>query len=128
MLAICAGAMHNTYIDSPTRANHMTEKHMEIAKTIQHQMNGLRMIGARNLIAGETGTGFGYLQFQYGAGLKAANKSTHCRVVLEPDDTYTVKFFKVRGTNCTEVSIHDTVYCDDLIRLFEKETTLYLTM
>lgn len=106
----------------------MTAKHMEIAKTIQRQMNGLRMIGARNLIAGETSAGFGYLQFQYGAGLKAANKSTHCRVVLEPDDTYTVKFFKVRGMNCTEVSIHETVYCDDLIRLFEKETSLYLTM
>ena len=106
----------------------MTTKHMEIAKTIQRQMNGLRMIGARTLIAGETGAGLGYLQFQYGAGLKAANKSTHCRVVLEPDDTYTVKFFKVRGMNCTEVSVHDTVYCDDLIRLFEKETSLYLKM
>jgi hypothetical protein len=106
----------------------MTATHMEIAKTIQQQMNGLRMIGARNLIAGETSNGLGYLQFQYGAGLKAANKSTHCRIVLEPNDTYTVKFFKVWGSKCTDISSHDDVYCDQLIGLFEQHTDLYLTM
>jgi len=106
----------------------MTANHMEIAKTIQRQMNGLRMIGARNLIAGETKHGLGYLQFQYGAGLKAANKSTHCRIVLEPNDTYTIKFFKVWGSKCTDISSHADVYCDQLSSLFEKHTALALTM
>jgi hypothetical protein len=57
--------------------------------------------------------------------MKTLNKSTHVKIILDPSDTYTVKFIRVHGTKITTVSEHSDIYCDMLVELFENETGLY---
>ena len=91
---------------------------MEIANIILSQLGGRQftsMTGAKDLVAIARG-----LQFKLPRGL-ARNSITAVRVVLEPSDTYTVKFFNVRGR---ELSSFDDTYCDQLRGLFEDVTGL----
>jgi hypothetical protein len=94
---------------------------IEIANIILEQIGGpkmAKMTGAKNFTAINNG-----LQFKLPSNF--ARDGINCvRVVLEPSDTYTVSFLKVRGTSYKEVSSFDETYCDQLRGLFEEVTGL----
>jgi hypothetical protein len=94
---------------------------MSIAKTILEQLGGNRfvaMTGAKNF--GDTGNG---LAFQVPASL-TKNRINAVKVVLDPSDTYTVKFLRITSKELKTVSQHSMIYCDQLKELFESETGL----
>ena len=93
---------------------------MSIAQTILQQLGGNRFImmtGAKNLLNNITGLTFKIMRNAKGV--------THVKITLTPLDLYHVEFIKIRGTNISTVSEFDNVYCDQLVKLFEKETGLY---
>jgi AraC-like DNA-binding protein len=97
---------------------------MQVAQTILEQLGGNRfcaMTGASNLVAGQN-----MLQFKIGRG--AANKANLARVDLAADDTYTVKFYSVRGTSIRQISEHVAVYADALRRLFTQQTGMAVSL
>jgi len=96
-----------------------------IASTILEQLGGVRrlsvMTGARDFVALPDG-----VQFKIGAGAKlGANKA---RIILTPEDVYTVEFWKIRGAKCELISISNYIYNDMLSRVFEQETGFSLTL
>lgn len=94
---------------------------MSIAKTILEQLGGNRfvaMTGAKNF--GDTGNG---LAFQVPASL-TKNRINAVKVVLDPSDTYTVKFLRITSKELKTISQHTMIYCDQLEELFESETGL----
>jgi len=95
---------------------------MSVAKEILSQLGGNRfvsMTGAKNF--GDTGNG---LAFQIPAKL-TKNRINAVKVVLDPSDTYTVKFLRITSKELKTVSEHTMIYCDQLVDLFESETGLY---
>lgn len=44
---------------------------------------------------------------------------------LDPSDTYTVEFVRLRGSKATVTGTHSYIYADMLRELFEKQTGLY---
>jgi hypothetical protein len=92
---------------------------LQVAKTILFQMGGANrlsaMIGARYFAGGENN-----LTFQF-RGSKIANL---IRITLKPSDTYTMEFFKTRGSDCKKVSEDEMIYCDMLRDVFEMATGL----
>ena len=91
----------------------------QVAETILHQLGGNRflvMTGARNLVYDRTS-----LTFKVGRNSKSV---THCRIVLDPSDTYTVEFLWVRGHHVKTRGTHEGVYCDQLVEIFERGTGL----
>lgn len=94
---------------------------MSIAQTILDQLGGKRfvtMTGAKNF--GDTGNG---LAFQVPASL-TKNRINAVKIVLDPSDTYTVKFLRIGRSDLKTISQHSMIYCDQLEDLFERETGL----
>jgi hypothetical protein len=98
---------------------------MEVAETILRQIGGgnrLRaMIGASGFIGSDTS-----LSFKWKA--KAKNGANALRIVLDPSDTYTMHFYKLRAGKATELEKFDDIYSDMLREVFEDCTGLYLRM
>jgi len=94
---------------------------MTVANTIREQLGrmALVMLGASDFVYDESS-----LQFSI-KGSRVANK---VRIVLDPDDTYTVEFWKGRGIKMARVSEFDGVYADQLHDLIESETGLYTSL
>lgn len=91
---------------------------MQAAQTILAQLGGNRfcaMTGANSMFGDENA-----LQFKIGRG--AINKANTVRVELDDNDTYTVKFYSVRGMNARQISEHSMVYADSLRSLFSEQT------
>lgn len=91
---------------------------MQAANMILAQLGGNRfcaMTGASSMVGGEN-----MLQFKIGRG--AINKANTVRVELDENDTYTVKFYSVRGMNVRQISEHSMVYADCLRSLFSDQT------
>ncbi len=91
----------------------------QVASTILEQLGGGRfvaMTGACYMTAGDQCLN---LRFK---GSKAAN---HLTVKLEPSDTYTLTFGKVRGMNYTKLEPITGVYAEDLQRIFTSTTGLH---
>jgi hypothetical protein len=103
---------------------HSTEEQKQIAETIIEQLGGhlTAMIGANHMYHHAEGA----LSFKFKA--RASNGANHCKVTLDPSDTYTVVFTSVRGTKVTVKGEFEGIYNDQLKALFERETGLYLTM
>lgn len=58
---------------------------------------------------------------------KMNSKMNTCKVTYHRcPDNYTVKFLKLGKTSVKEVSKHEDVYCDELVKLFETQTNLFL--
>lgn len=97
----------------------------QIAETILEQLGGHKFIvmtGAKNMMYAEAG-----LHFKIGTG--AVNKATHCHIDLDVlADTYTVKFFRVRGTNVATLLERDNVYADSLGEIFTHHTGFALSL
>ena len=105
------------------------EDNERIALTILDQLGSNRfkvMTGAKHLSFDAQGA----LSF-----LLPIGKAGGCRIELDPNDTYTVIFYKreqwktvAKNGHRTELSRHEGVYVDGLRELFERETGLYLTL
>lgn len=106
------------------------ETNLKVAETILTQLAGPNPTGKlRAMIGGKDFSGgANSVQFKWTA--KAKNRANCLRVELDPLDTYIVEFWKVgRGaTDPTMVKKFDTVYAEDLRKLFERETGLYISI
>lgn len=95
----------------------------EIAKTILQQMNGMGrlkcMIGAYNFADHGDGVSFRF------KGSKIAN---YIKVVLDDADTYSVELGKIWGHQYKVKKSYDSIYNDQLVRILERDTGLYLSL
>jgi hypothetical protein len=98
---------------------------LEIAETILSQLGGTRrlaaMVGAHTFTGSDVG-----VTFKFKA--KAKNGANCVRVTLKPSDTYKVEFLSLRGVNVNFKGDFEDIYAGDLIKLFESETGLYLSL
>lgn len=107
----------------------------QVAQTILQQLGGTSrlaaMINAKNFIAyGPAGTssgrGLGGVGFRFSN--KARSKPNHVRIILEPNDTYTVSFGRIKGYDFKELRSVSGIYAGQLRDLIERETGLYLSL
>ena len=100
----------------------------QVAKTIFKQMGGTNklsaMIGANNFAFGTNQDQEIYVTFRF----KVSKVANQVRITLNHSDTYTMEFFKIRGTNVKAIEKISMVYCDQLIKFFENTTKLYLSL
>lgn len=92
-----------------------------IATTILEQLGGRRfsaMTGATNFLSDHNS-----LRFKLPANF-AREGINLVRITLDPSDTYTMEFFKIRGTNVETIATRDNVYSDNLRDVFTSETGL----
>ena len=103
-----------------------TEEATQNAETILEQMGGKGRIGA---MVGVTSFFMNVDKNKGGAGFRfraRAAKAIKCvTIVLEASDTYTMKFYSLRGVVKHEVT---DVYATDLKSIFEDTTGLYLSL
>lgn len=94
---------------------------LTVANMIRDQLGRMAfaMMGA-SMLSGDHRS----LQFR----IKGSPKVNSIRIVLDPSDTYTVQFWRLRGINAKLVSEFSDIYADSLRRLIEKETGLYLSL
>lgn len=101
---------------------------MQVAQEILRQLGGGRFIamtGASQLAGGDK-----MLQFRIPQTKKG--RINKIRIVLEPDDTYTVNAYRVEQPGkrnawqfaCHEVAVRSDVYCDSLQEVFTDLTGL----
>lgn len=98
---------------------------LTVANTIVSQMGGsgrlVAMIGACNFTGTEKSVSFRFKA-------RAKNSSNGLKVTLDPSDTYTVEFISVRGASLKIKESLSDIYAEDLIRIFESKTGLYLSL
>lgn len=97
-----------------------------VGETILAQLGGNKaafMIGMKFATTRDNGVGIRY-------AARAKNGANHVEITLDPSDTYTVKFYSIRGRVPSPklVSEHSDVYADSLRSLFTGETGLYLSL
>ena len=96
---------------------------MQIAKTIAAQLGGTGrlsvMINARDFVADEAA-----LMFRF-SGSRKMNK---IRISLNSLDLYDVDFYKLAKYDCKTVKSIENVYSEDLKRIIEAETGLFLSL
>lgn len=99
------------------------ETQLSLANEILAQLGGrkfLVMTGAKNLLALENG-----LQFRLPSAPHFVKDGINCvQIILDPADTYTVKFMKIRGAKVTTVKECDDIYNDMLQSVFTCHTGL----
>ena len=97
----------------------------KIADTILAQIGGPgrvdAMLGVKYFVASERGVSFRFKA-------RATNKANHIEIVLDSNDTYTVKFGRIRGFDFKEIDIVDMVYMDSLKTVIEHRTGLRLSL
>jgi hypothetical protein len=90
---------------------------MNVAQNILQQLGGnrfLAMTGARGLVNhGDA------LSMQLPRNHSGANRLT---IKLDANDTYSVRFWKLRNYQAVDVVEHDGIYCDMLQRIFTQVT------
>jgi hypothetical protein len=99
---------------------------LEVAETIIQQLGHSTrrlgvMIGAHTFVASDVGVSFKFKA-------RAKNGANYCRVTLKPSDTYKVEFVSLRGVKVNIKGEFSDIYNDQLTRLFERETGLYLSL
>ena len=120
----------------PTKTSKPTPD-QQVAQTILQQMGGsgriTTMIGAKNFVSypderdSEYGEGLGGVSFKFPkAG--GTNKPNYVKIILDPDDTYTMTFGATRGTTFKVINEVKGVYNDQLIPIFESESGLALKL
>ena len=94
---------------------------MQVAQTILEQLGGRMfgvMTGAKNFVGSQDSLSFRLPSNFAKDGINAV------RVTLDPSDTYTVRFMKIRGVKVIEVAVRGMVYCDTLQSTFKAVTGL----
>ncbi len=110
----------------------MNTSTLSIANTIAKQLGGLNrltlMTGARDFVGSEEGR---YLHIRLPRG-KAKDGINSIKITLDADDTYTMTFARQAGANggfkLITVKEIEGVYCDQLVKIFETTTGLYLSL
>lgn len=94
---------------------------MSVADTIRDQIGhrALVMLGAHTLLASPDALTF---------RVRGSPKVSHVTVRLDPSDTYTLRFCRVRGTRVAEVAEVSFVYCDQLRDVISQHTGLYTSL
>jgi len=96
----------------------------QVAKTILQQMGGVNrlraMLGVKQFVSLDNG-----VQFKFPSPHGGPN---FCKITLDPSDTYIMEFGRIRGTRYKKTKEHSMVYADQLRKIFEKETGLYLKL
>lgn len=103
--------------------------YMNVANEIARQFGGNRsfyMIGAKNKLG--LNEGRGGLSFKHMKTTIEGKPANYFKVVLNENDLYDLEFGWVRGMNYTVRETIKDVFAEDLTRLFEETTKLYLTM
>ena len=108
----------------------MTTDNQQITQTILDKMGGknriVAMTGARDFVAIERG-----VQFSFSKGIAGINKVV---IRLTPADLYDIEFWSVRKSRTTHAlestrrAPHDGIYAENLKRIFEKATGLFLSI
>ena len=100
-----------------------SEERAYIAKEIIAQMGGTvrlsAMVNARQYLILDAG-----VQFTF-SGKRGMNKVV---VKLTPADTYDMEFWYITSAKCVKKAEYKDIYFDMLIELFEKTTSLYLSL
>jgi hypothetical protein len=94
-----------------------------IARTILQQLGGTKfmaMTGAVNLL--DTGNGLSFRLVGSHDFIK--NGINYVKITLDPSDTYTMEFGKIRGSKYTVIKTLDNIYNDNLREIFTRETGL----
>lgn len=81
----------------------------------------IAMTGAKNFTHSKNTVGF-----RLGRG--AMDSINYVKVTLDPSDTYTMTFMRIRGAKVTVVGSASDVYCDQLQTVFTDITGLYTTL
>lgn len=92
-----------------------------VASTILEQLGGRRfstMTGAKSFVSSGNSLRF---KLPSNFAKRGINLVT---ITLDPSDTYTVQFMKMRGMNVETIATRDGVYVEDLQRVFKSETGL----
>lgn len=96
----------------------------KVADITLQQLGGqkfIAMTGAKNLLSRDNGA---TLSFQISSRL-TSNKSNYVTVTLNGNDLYDVYFGKIHKYTLKEISKHNDVGVENLVKLFERETGLY---
>ena len=90
--------------------------------TILQQLGGnkfIAMTGAKTLVKGKNSLTFAIL-----STAKTKNKANKVHIVLEPDDTYTMTFYRLIKLDLKEISKHSGLNVDQLRKTFTSQTGL----
>lgn len=95
---------------------------LTVANIILEQLGGRRfsiLTGSKHFVGGEN-----HLSFQIGRNPK---KVTHCKITLEPTDTYRVQFLRFNRKTLDTAVLKDIqmVHVDQLQDIFTANTGLY---
>jgi len=94
----------------------------DVANTIAQQMGGLNrieaMLGAKYVMAIDDGLAIRW----------PGKPANHVEIVLQPDDTYSMQFYNIRGTSVKKLKRFDDVYADQLVPIFERYTGFRLSL
>jgi len=101
-----------------------SEQEPNIAKIILQQLGGNKFIsttGAKNFINLPNGLSFKIAIT--GAGITKQNVN-YIKIVINPSDTYTMEFSRIRGTEYKIINTIEDVYAEQLQKIFTRETGL----
>ncbi len=99
------------------------DEQIAVANTIIEQLGGRKfkvMTGARDMFATETGLSFKVP----GGGGRTKKGINYIKINLDPTDTYSVEFWKLRMPNAIKISEFSMIYDDQLQDIFTAETGL----
>jgi hypothetical protein len=96
-----------------------------VANTIYGQLGGARFIamtGARDFLPGEYSLAFNLPTSKF-------NNTVRCvSIMLDANDTYTMRFLGTKGFDLIELHRVSDVYCDKLQATFTQYTNLYISL
>ena len=104
----------------------MTVTNLDVAREIQAQIGNRAfvMMGARNFVGGPAS-----LSFRVGSGARYKGQTINVvQITLDPSDTYTVRFYYMRGSDRTLRVEVDDVYFDSLHDILSKYTGFRLSL
>jgi hypothetical protein len=99
------------------------EDKMQVAKTILEQLGGNKfraMTGAKNFVGSPNSLTFRLPD----AGGFTKDGINAVQITLDPSDTYTVTFSRIRGGMPKVISMYRDIYVENLREVFERETGL----
>jgi len=99
------------------------DERLEVGRVILEQLGGHKFIvmtGAKHILAFENGLQFGLP----GSGGFTKHGINKVQVFLDPSDTYTVKFMKIRKMEKTYEIEYSNIYNDMLQSVFREATGL----
>lgn len=103
------------------------ENSQQVANEILRQLGGssrlVAMLGANTFTSHPDGLGGLSFKFPNPSG-----KPNYCKIVLDPDDTYTMTLGLIRGMNYRVVKEESGLYSEDLKGMFERTTGLRMSL